>query len=331
MFVLSAGRQMSRIRQRERVRQHRNILHAAVKVHAPGGALAPDTGITRAAERCGQIANEEAIDPQAAGGELATLYPIGYSNGETRQARLPRRPGSREFQRGRVVTDDLRLRALMDAENKAMALLDAIEAAGLIRAGRSEQMVERDIYALADQSFGVKQHWHRRIVRSGINTLKIAADDPPVLEIAEDDTVFLDLGPVFEAWEADVGRTYAIGSDPEKHRLCRDLPLMFDRFKEYFDTHPGVTGAELYDFACRSAEAAGWLFAGKIAGHIVGEFPHARLPGERDHYRIGPTNNTRMRDPDALGQTKFWILEVHLADQARSFGGFYERLLVPAA
>jgi Xaa-Pro dipeptidase len=228
------------------------------------------------------------------------------------------------------VPDNLRLKALVDAERQAMALLDAIEDAGLIRPGRSEQMVERDIFALAEQSFGVKQHWHRRIVRSGINTSRIFADDPPVREIGEDDTVFLDLGPVFEAWEADVGRTYAIGPDPEKHRLCRDLARGFDELKEYFDTHPDVTGAELYDVACGLADAAGWWFAGKIAGHIVGEFPHARLPGDRDHYRISPDNKTRMRDPDGLGQTKYWVLEVHLADQSRSFGGFYERLLVPA-
>jgi Xaa-Pro dipeptidase len=37
-----------------------------------------------------------------------------------------------------------------------------------------------------------------------------------------------------------------------------------------------------------------------------------------------------MRDPDALGQPRYWIIEVHLVDRARSFGGFYERLLQPA-
>jgi hypothetical protein len=42
----------------------------------------------------------------------------------------------------------------------------------------------------------------------------------------------------------------------------------------------------------------------------VGEFPHARIPGEKDHYRISPDNTTRMRDPDGAGQRKYWILEV---------------------
>jgi hypothetical protein len=48
---------------------------------------------------------------------------------------------------------------------------------------------------------------------------------------------------------------------------------MVPTFKDYFDTNPDVTGAGLCDVACRSAEAAGWLCAAKIAGHIVGEFP----------------------------------------------------------
>ena len=219
--------------------------------------------------------------------------------------------------------------ALLAAEGRAMALLDAIEAAGLIAPGRTEREVEQDIYAMAAARFGVEQHWHKRIVRAGANTLCVFSDDPPVLTIGADDTVFLDLGPVFEEWEADVGRTYALGGDPRKHQMCGDLERIFDELKDHFDAHPDVTGAELYAFAHQAARARGWLFGGAIAGHLVGEFPHARWPGEKDHYRINPANGTRMRDPDALGQEKFWILEVHLVDEARTFGGFYERLLVP--
>ena len=69
-------------------------------------------------------------------------------------------------------------------------------------------------------------------------------------------------------------------------------------------------------------------FGGKIAGHTVGEFPHAqRVPGDPDQHRIAPANPKRMRDPDANGHERHWILEIHLVDKARSFGGFYERLL----
>jgi Xaa-Pro aminopeptidase len=227
--------------------------------------------------------------------------------------------------------EDKRLAELLAAEQKAMALFDAIEAAGLIAPGKTERMVDQEIYELAETAFGVTRHWHKRIVRAGVNTLAIAADNPPVREIAADDTVFIDLGPVFGEWEADVGRTYALGPDPLKHRLCRDLPRIFDALTRYFHDHPDVTGAELYAEAQRQADAAGWLFGGAIAGHLVGEFPHARIPGDKDLYRISPANPTRMRDPDDLGQVKYWIVEVHLVDRDRTFGGFYERLLQPSA
>jgi Xaa-Pro dipeptidase len=228
------------------------------------------------------------------------------------------------------MTANSRLAALLASEKKAEALFEAIESQRLVRPGRTETEVDHDIFTLAERSFGVKKHWHKRIVRSGPNTVCIFAENPPVREIAKDDTVFLDLGPVFDEWEADVGRTYVMGDDPDKHRLCQDLPRTFDALKQYFDTHHDVTGAEIYSYAQQCAQAAGWLFGGAIAGHIVGEFPHAHIPGDKDLYRISPANSEWLRAPDALGQTKFWILEVHLVDHARSYGGFYERILVPA-
>ncbi len=228
---------------------------------------------------------------------------------------------------GDMLDEAQRLNALLAAEGRALALLDRIEALGLIAAGRAERDVEQDIYALAEREFGVTKHWHKRIVRAGANTLATAGDNPPGLTIGEDDMVFLDLGPVFEQWEADVGRSYAVGNDPRKHALCADLPRMFDAVKAHFDARPDVTGAELYAFACDAAERAGWQFGGKIAGHIVGEFPHAHLPGDKDHHRISPHNPTRMRAPDAFGRLRFWILEIHLVSPDQAFGGFYERLI----
>ncbi|QDZ09214.1 aminopeptidase P family protein [Sphingomonas panacisoli] len=202
-----------------------------------------------------------------------------------------------------------------------------IEARGLVAAGRTEREVEQDIYAFALAEFGVEKHWHKRIVRAGANGLATARDNPPVLTIADDDLVYLDLGPVFEEWEADVGRSYVVGDDPDKHRLVADLSTQFDAVKARFDSDPDVTGADLYAFACDNAAAAGWRFGGVIAGHIVGEFPHAHLPGEKDFYRINPENPGRLRDPDPLGQERFWILEIHLVDPAGRYGGFYERLM----
>ena len=214
------------------------------------------------------------------------------------------------------------------AEAKGVAMLDAIERAGFIAPGRLETDVDEDIRALAERDFGVTVHWHKRLVRSGPNTLCTFHEKPPVRILEPDDTVYLDLGPVFEEWEADLGRSYALGTDPEKKRLVADLPRLFEVVKAHYDSSPDITGAELYAFAQKAAADAGWLFGGKIAGHIVGEFPHIqRIPGYPDLHRIAPANPKRMRDPDDNGDERHWILEIHLTDEARTFGGFYERLL----
>ncbi len=82
--------------------------------------------------------------------------------------------------------------------------------------------------------------------------------------------------------------------------------------------------------AVAESEKCGWRFAGQIAGHIVAEFPHARVPGEKFHGHIRPENPTRMAEPDGLGRRRHWILEIHLAEPGGTFGGFYEKLLTRA-
>ena len=212
------------------------------------------------------------------------------------------------------------------AQDRGMALFDAIERARLVRPGRSEREVDADIHALAERDFGITVNWHRRVVRAGPNTIHTFYDDPPLHVIGPEDTVYVDLGPVFAEWEADIGRTYAMGADPEKRRLVADLPRLFEAVKAHYHASPDITGAALYAFAQRAAEDAGWLFGGVIAGHIVGEFPHVqRVPGDRDLHRIAPKNPKRMRDPDDNGNARHWILETHLVDKARTFGGFYQR------
>ena len=223
--------------------------------------------------------------------------------------------------------DKDRRAALLAAEAEATRLFEAIEASGIVAAGRTERAVEAAIGALAERQFGVTQHWHRRIVRSGPHTLTTAFDHPDDRTIEADDTVYVDLGPVFEPWEADLGRTYALSDDPDRRRLVADLPRVFDQVQAHYQASPEVTGAELYAFAQSAADAAGWAFGGKIAGHLVGEFPHHTWPPEFSRRWIAPGNDAPMRGPDHLGRERHWILEIHLVDRARTFGGFYERLL----
>src|SRR6185312_5078195 len=149
------------------------------------------------------------------------------------------------------VPDSERRAALEAAEARALALFAAIERDGLIAPGRSETDVEADIRQLAAREFGVEKHWHRRIVRSGPNSITTAGDHPAARVIEADDIVYLDLGPVFAGWEADIGKSYALGDDPRKKALVADLPRQFEKLQAHFRRHPDITGAALYAFAVR--------------------------------------------------------------------------------
>jgi Xaa-Pro dipeptidase len=217
--------------------------------------------------------------------------------------------------------------ALLDAQIKAHALFVEVEAQGLIRSGARESEINESIYALAGRMYGISRYWHKRIVRAGRNTLAPYDENPPDLTVAEDDIVFLDLGPVFEEWEADFGRTYVVGNDPLKRKLCRDIEEAFAEGKRYFHEHEDITAAELYGFVQRLAEQAGWEYGGPIAGHLIGVFPHEKIAGDKVTLYVHPQNHGKMRMPDASGRKRHWILEIHFVDRAREIGGFYEELL----
>ena len=135
---------------------------------------------------------------------------------------------------------------MVEAEERAFALLDAIEAAGIMKPGRTEGEVDRDIETIAAEQFGIKRNWHQRLVRAGPNTTCIFSDRPDEVTIGPEDTVYIDMGPVFEQAEADVGRTYAMGQNPARHTLVAVLPEVFEEMRAFTLGKPDVTGCLLY-------------------------------------------------------------------------------------
>ena len=221
----------------------------------------------------------------------------------------------------------VRVSRLLDAQVKAAQLFDEVEARELMRAGITERALSNEIRDLAKGMFGVTRHWHKRIVRAGENTLETADENPPDRVIADDDILFLDFGPIFEEWEADFGRTFVLGSDPRKLALRDALPEVWHAGHDYFHRHPDVTGEELFDHVVTLSEDRGWVFGGIIAGHLVGEFPHEKIAGDEIDSYIAPGSKQPMRRKERSGKECHWILEVHLHDEDRRFGGFHEELL----
>jgi methionine aminopeptidase len=154
-------------------------------------------------------------------------------------------------------------------------------------------------------------------------------DESADRRIAADDIVFLDLGPVFDSWEADFGRTYALGSDPHKHRLVADLSVAFRRGKELYERTPNLTAGALYDFVAGLASEYGWEFGAATAGHLIGHFPHERSADPK-RFSIRSGNGQLLREADENGNQRHWILEIHFVDRSRQIGGFLEELLTVA-
>jgi len=227
------------------------------------------------------------------------------------------------------MADDEPTRAagLLDAQAKAALLFSEVEERGLVAPGEEERAVSDRVRDLANELFGTTRHWHKRIVRSGPNTLAPYKENPPDRVIGADDIVFADFGPIFEEYEADFGRTFVLGDDPVKHRLRDGLPKVFAAGRRFFENTPDITGARLHTEVARLADKAGWELGGWHAGHLVGEFPHETIEGAHVESYVTPENDTPMRRTDKAGRACHWILEIHLIDRERGFGGFYEELL----
>ncbi|GIP19762.1 M24 family metallopeptidase [Paenibacillus sp. J22TS3] len=221
----------------------------------------------------------------------------------------------------------IRHQALREAETKAELLFSRIEEKGIIRSGVTEKDINQEIYELAFQMFGIKKYWHKRIVRAGKNTLHPYRENPPNLVVSPEDIVFLDFGPIFEDWEADLGRTYVLGNDPLKIKLRDDIEKAWGMGKAYFQSKPYITSSELFQYMCEVAREHGWEFGGTHAGHLIGKFPHEEIQGDDIDNYIHPENHKRMREPDQNGHPRDWILEVHFVDRKLEIGGFIEKLL----
>lgn len=221
----------------------------------------------------------------------------------------------------------MRVERLRDAQAKAAALFGEIERRGMVRPGVGERQLSDEIRDLAADMFGVTRHWHRRVVRAGENTLLPFHADPPDRVLADDDIAYLDLGPIFEEWEADFGRTFVLGEDPDKLALRDALPRVWQAGRTFFEAHADITGAQLYEHVVGLAQAEGFEFGAPIAGHLLGEFPHKKISGDEARFYVAPGSDEPMRRTDPTGRVCHWILEVHLANRARGFGGFYEQLL----
>ncbi|PWK71241.1 metallopeptidase family M24 [Streptomyces sp. CG 926] len=224
---------------------------------------------------------------------------------------------------------DERLSALglVEAQRMAEALFAGTATRGLVAPGRSEREASDRIGDLARDLFGTAAGLPGPIVRSGPHTLLPYGPAAPDRVIGEDDVVVAELGSVLAVSEVAFASTLVFGQDPAKHRLAMDLPRMFTACREALLADSRLTGGRLHTLLLALAAESGWTVGGWHSGHLVGADPSADVRGARPAAYICAENDRPLRRAVEGGWQAHWILEIHLVDGSRGFGGSYKRLL----
>ncbi len=226
------------------------------------------------------------------------------------------------------VMDNESKQKLILADKRTRELFKVVEDRGLIVPGKYESELTAEIVKIAKEEFGMSEHWHKKIVRAGVNTLESYSKNPPDRMIQKDDIVFLDFGPNFEGWETDVGRTYVIGNDPAKLKLKKDVEVASNEAKAWYSKQSHLTGEEYWNYLVSLAKRYGYEFGGEIGGHIIGRFPHEQPDIKGDlSLDVHPGNHASILQLDKHGNPRQWVLEIQFVDKAKGIGGFYEQML----
>jgi Xaa-Pro aminopeptidase len=188
-------------------------------------------------------------------------------------------------------------------------------AAAMIEPG----MDDVDGKAIVDQAIkesGAERLWHASQVRFGPNTTLPFGQAPQAAHILQaHDIFFLDIGPVYDGHEGDVGCGFTMGHVPHYDGLIGDSKTVFEQVKARW-LEGDISGQALYDFARSCAADLGRTLGTKGAsGHRIGDFPHGI------HYR------GKLKDFGKTPSPDLWILEIHLLDHGLGVGAFYEDML----
>lgn len=166
---------------------------------------------------------------------------------------------------------------------------------------------------------GVKKFWHPSKFRIGPDTIKSFREFPDEsIRMQSEDIFFLDVGPIIEDHEADYGKTFVF---PRKGEVDKNLNSLADAsFQVWQETakqwqQVGLTGTSLFEFADKAAQSRGFQLNPLMAGHRLGDFPHALF------------SKDKLFSTDIVPQKNLWVLEIHIIDPDSRRGSFFEDIL----
>jgi len=212
-----------------------------------------------------------------------------------------------------IVKADFNLEIFNQGQMRAWELL--LSLAGEIEIGMTENEAV-EIYKQLQVEAGAEKYWHPPKIRFGVNTLcSFREPSDPLVKLKENDIFFLDIGPIFDGYEADVGKTFVCGEFAAADRIQLAGEQIYQMVAVRYNSTL-ESGAELYKYAANLAIEAGYELVGDGArGHRVSDFPHAAYyKGHLNDLERHPTPNR-------------WILEIQLRDQKNKIGAFFEDVL----
>lgn len=204
---------------------------------------------------------------------------------------------------------DFNLSLYLKAREKAWTHLYQI--AELVKEN-SKETNEAQIHQAIKEHFpeGTK-FWHPSKVRFAENTTcTFRAPSKEGVSLTNDETFFLDIGPVIDGHEADVGQTFSL-SDPNFINPAQEI---FNQLEVFWQVEK-MTGEALYKKGHELAQSMGLELNEDMHGHRLGDFPHALI-------HRGGLNEFSNAPKEML-----WVLEIHVLNPKTKRGFFFEDIL----
>ena len=204
----------------------------------------------------------------------------------------------------------------LDARQKSLLVVDEI------LAKLQEGMSEKDGKNLINECFlkiDSKKKWHPSKFRIAKNTQKsFKEESDESIRLKKGDAVFIDVGPVIGEHEADLGRSIIFqpeSSSKEHLEFINSSKELFFFLEKKWQLED-LSGEKLYLEAETWCQERALLFNPKMAGHRLGDFPHALITRES-------LANFKEKPKDML-----WVLEIHILHPELQIGSFYEDILI---
>lgn len=212
------------------------------------------------------------------------------------------------------VREDFCLNDYLKAREKMLGLVTFF--AAQIKKGISEKE-GIDLLENLCRKNGVQKFWHPTKFRISSNTQKSFKEiSEEGIILKENDIYFIDLGAVIDGYKTDIGRTYIYGENDQAQKMIKDTAELFFELQKIW-LEENISGTQLYEKANALAQEKNYFLNEKMAGHRLGDFPHAL-------YHRGALLDFEKKPIENL-----WVLELHLLHSSGEFGVFYEDILTP--